>query len=245
LPVRVWPARCGRAARGETAVKHQEIAGSGVDARRHLDPAGYHAGRHRLRDRGRRGLARRGADAARKGTPGQGACGQGEPGMDKFNDGYGEANPTGAFGRYQLRRGILKDAGWLEKAPGDRWTAKARQNGVASFSDLLKNPAAQEAAMTDAMKAYEAQASARGLFSRIGQVIQGLEGPIMVSEARIIAASHREGATGVANYFKMLDAFGGDSKAANLDEKLKAIETRLRTFQHVPYQRITAPRRQP
>jgi len=123
--------------------------------------------------------------------------------------------------------------------------AKARQRGVASFADLLKNPHAQEAALTDAMKIYEARATRLGLFARVGQTIQGLNGSIAITEAGIIAASHRRGAAGVANHFEKLDAAGGDSKAANLDDRDTQIETRLRTFAAVPYRQLNPPTTQP
>jgi len=145
---------------------------------------------------------------------------------------------SGAYGRYQLRRAILIDAGWLENVKGEKWTAKARQNGITSYNDLLKNPPAQEAAMTDAMKEYERKAVKLGLLARVGQTIQGLKGPFQVTEAGIIAASHRGGSSGVANYFRRLDATGGDSRAATLGDRDIEIETRLRTFATVPYQRF-------
>jgi len=91
---------------------------------------------------------------------------------------------------------------------------------------------------------YEAYAERLGFFRRVGGAILGLEAPIVITEAGIIAACHRAGVGTVAGYFKKLDASGGDSKVADLTLEERWVESRLRNFQSVPYQRFNPPRGQ-
>jgi hypothetical protein len=50
-----------------------------------------------------------------------------------------------------MLKGALVDAGWKNKDGG--WTEKAEEAGVKSDDDFLKNPDAQEQALTDTLEA--------------------------------------------------------------------------------------------
>jgi hypothetical protein len=79
-------------------------------------------------------------------------------GYRQFNDAGGG---VGALGRYQLRMGALIEAGWMDGL--GRWTEKAAGFGVKTSMDFLDRPEAQEAAMTDVLRDYDRQLSAKGL----------------------------------------------------------------------------------
>jgi hypothetical protein len=163
-----------------------------------------------------------------------------ESSADKPNHGYGERNAaSGALGRYQMMPRTLLDIRW--KDAGGGWTDRSRAQGVASDREFLTNPEAQEAAMDDLLRRYEAQAEEQRLFDRVGRKIRGRVAEITVTEAGIIAAVHRGGAERTRRYFEKIDRAGGDSARASLDERDRAIETRLRRFQGGTYQRGRRP----
>jgi hypothetical protein len=58
---------------------------------------------------------------------------------------------------------------------------------------------------------------------------------IAVTQAGLMAATHRAGAVGVSAYFTALQARGWTDEGSALSVKEKRVETRLRTFQDVPY----------
>ena len=72
--------------------------------------------------------------------------------------GYRSVNASGALGRYQLTRtGGLRSAGMADGS--GRWTGKWGVHGAAEF---LANPAAQELALEDYMRAMEGYNGAAG-----------------------------------------------------------------------------------
>ncbi|CUW38348.1 conserved protein of unknown function [Magnetospirillum sp. XM-1] len=157
-----------------------------------------------------------------------------ERSAEQINDGYGERHPGGALGRYQITPITLDQAGWKI---GGAWTDKAREHGVASDEDFLKNPAAQEAAMSDIMREAERQADSKGLYSHAGRTYSGVGGEsVTITDAGIAAAAHRHGAGATANYIRR--RVNGRKAAAPEDRaRDKQIEKRLRDFEKVPYTR--------
>lgn len=161
------------------------------------------------------------------------------------NRGWGAVNETKgpdgrvtdrALGRYQMTTSALVDAGY--KHPDGTWTGKG---GVKSDKDFLSSPDAQNAALGDFTgKLWGQLGDARG---KIGGKINGIKGDITITQGGLIAAAHRRGASRVNEYFNWLSKNGGNSKAnyQKLDPRLakqfKQIETRLREFQAVPYER--------
>jgi len=164
----------------------------------------------------------------------------GKDGWEKWNKTGGG---IGALGRYQIREDGLKDAGFIDK--NGQWTGKGN---VRSIQDFLKNPSAQNLALRDYSAALDRHIKGKGLENRIGQTIVGVLGDFKVSRSALAAASHRHGTGGVNEYFRWLDAHGGNSRdhiaemPDQLKEQLKEIETRLRSFQNVPYKELTQPR---
>ena len=161
---------------------------------------------------------------------------------------YGAKNESGeyaALGRYQLRRAVLQEAGWQD-ADGN-WTDKARQAGVKSEAEFLRNREAQDQAMTDVMAAIKRQADTtpdnKGkrpnirLSDSIGKEFVGKEGGIKVTEAGLHAAIHRRGASAVREYFARFYALGNQSPVVKSGisgvTPDSEIETRLREFQNV------------
>ena len=155
--------------------------------------------------------------------------------------GYGVVNADGtAFGRYQIRRAALADAGWLATRAGG-WTAYAAEQGVRSDSDFLASPAAQEAALNDVMRRNQDQLRANGAYRRIGQQVTSLDGtPLRVTESGLAAAAHREGAGRTREYLAHREA--GLPRPQSLRgqrgllSSFNEIERRLRAFADTPYQ---------
>ncbi|HEU0069774.1 MAG TPA: hypothetical protein VFS04_00640 [Alphaproteobacteria bacterium] len=153
----------------------------------------------------------------------------GKDGWEKWNKAGGG---IGALGRYQVRKAALKDAGFLDK--NGKWTGKGDAWNIEGF---LKNPSAQNMALRDYSAALDRQIKSKGLESRIGQTIKGVLADIEVTQSGLAAAAHRHGAGGVREYFRWLDEHQGNSRdhLAQMTDHLKEIESRLRTFQNVPY----------
>jgi len=157
-----------------------------------------------------------------------------ERSAEQTNDGYGERHPGGALGRYQITPITLDQAGWKI---GGTWTDKAREHGVASDDDFLKNPAAQEAAMSDIMREAERQADSKGLYNHSGRTYPGVGGEsVTITDAGIAAAAHRHGAGATANYLRRR-VNGRKADAPEDRTRDKQIEKRLRDFEKVPYTR--------
>lgn len=153
----------------------------------------------------------------------------GKDGWDKWNKTGGG---IGALGRYQIRQDGLKDAGFINK--NGQWTGKGN---VRSIEEFLRSPEAQNLALRDYSAKLDQQLKSKGLEDRIGQTVKGVLGDIEISRGALAAAGHRHGAGGVRSYFRWLDQHEGNSRdhVADMPSQLKEIETRLRTFQSVPY----------
>lgn len=95
-----------------------------------------------------------------------------------------------------MQEDALIDAGW--KNTDGTWSEKAGEAGVHSDKDFLANPNAQEQAFTDALQAYHNQLSNDGGLSDVGETIKDSTGkPLAVTEAGLMAATHKEGARAV------------------------------------------------
>jgi hypothetical protein len=141
-----------------------------------------------------------------------------------------------AYGRYQMRKPALQDAGMMW-ADGS-WTGKYGINDDVGF---LNNPAAQNAALKDLTDKIDGYVKKRGHIGRIGERIDGVLENFKVSQSGLAAAVHKEGIGMVGRYFDWLDQNGGNSHD-NIEvlpqeqkDRFKAVETRLRTFRDVPY----------
>lgn len=169
------------------------------------------------------------------------------------NQGYAASN-RGAYGRYQMRAPALQDAGLIDDK--GKWTGKY---GVTSYEDFLRQPEAQEKAFADFMARTE------GYVRHIvpgyeGRRIEGARAPFEVTEAGLIAAAHRQGASMLAPYFEFQKANNwksgefenipdhvvariaqlqdGVANPQSARDVLSSIETRLREFSRIPYRRI-------
>lgn len=163
-----------------------------------------------------------------------------ESSTGKPNGGYDQKSATTtALGRYQILDGALLDAGW--KDTHGSWTAKAQAAGVNSDDDFLKNPEAQEQALTDVTQRNTEQlrAKANGSYARIGStVIDSSGNKITVTEAGLIAAAHKQGARAVKDYFTWVNGLNGNTQGTNPVGAPKIIGGRLRNAADTPYNRV-------
>ncbi len=149
-------------------------------------------------------------------------------------DGYGTRRDDGdgyALGRYQMRRPALLDVGMIRR--DGSWTGKY---GVNSAEDFLNSPRAQDAALKDLTEIIETR-YIKNYGSRIGKTIKGLEGDIVVSKGNLVGAVHKQGIGSVGKYFDWLEQNAWDSRAnkQSMSDSAKAVETRLRLLEGVPY----------
>lgn len=150
--------------------------------------------------------------------------------------GYGQASKgSTALGRYQILQSGLVDAGWKVKETG-QWTDRARVAGVNSDADFLANPAAQEAAMTEYMRAVERQLTAKGARWHLGETYVGPDGlPVRVTEAGLAGAGHREGAGLTNNTLVKLER-KANGKRVNFTPGEKRAIRRLRALSDKKYE---------
>jgi hypothetical protein len=167
-----------------------------------------------------------------------------------------DAENAGAYGRYQMRRPALIDAGMMN-ADGS-WTGR---HGIRSPDDFKRNPKAQEQAFADFMRRTEGYLQAEGLTKYIDRALPGRVATFPVTESGLAAAAHRQGAGMVKAYFDFKERTNwaksdfstipeADRAAvARLQTGLKesdrqsaetvfsSVETRLREFSRIPYRR--------
>ncbi|HEV2547689.1 MAG TPA: hypothetical protein VGU20_10150 [Stellaceae bacterium] len=167
-------------------------------------------------------------------------------------DGYDEERQSGkALGRYQLQKGTaLQDIGWVDDK--GRWTAEAAKHGVTSDRDFLDNREAQETALDTVLAREEVQArntfvtvtASDGTTQRTslwnlaqqGQTYTDDEGrTIKITRAGIIAAAHRGGVPGTADFVERVASNGWRTKGLSSKKNDPAIARRLRRAQDVPY----------
>ena len=145
------------------------------------------------------------------------------------DNGYGAESPSGkALGRYQMQKDALIDGGWKDR--DGTWSEKANEAGIRTDKDFLANPDAQEQAFTDALQAYHDQLSNDGARSYVGQTVKDSTGnPLVVAEAGILAAAHKQGARAVRQYLDPV------ARTHLKPQQLKNIEGRLRYAADIPY----------
>lgn len=162
-----------------------------------------------------------------------------ETGRDAGDFGYGMRGQAGttALGRYQLNRITLQEAGWRD-ARGD-WTTRAAAMGIRTDDYFLRTPVAQEAALGDALRAYERQLRWAGASDLIGSTVRGLGGtPVPVTMGGLVAAAHREGAPTVRRYIAhRLEGRATPPSVAGRGDlsRFNQIEERQRAFAATPY----------
>jgi hypothetical protein len=159
---------------------------------------------------------------------------QAEQSADKPNHGYDQQNrKSQALGRYQLTPKARETSGWIH--PDGRWTEKAQNEGVYGNDKFLSLPFAQEKALDDLLDSYEAEIKAAKLDSHLGQKIDGLKAEITITEAGLVAATHRGGAKRTRQYLDKVLSPDYQKGVTPLQKEELAIEQRLREFQDVPY----------
>ncbi|MCM0022021.1 MAG: hypothetical protein NBV67_18690, partial [Tagaea sp.] len=145
------------------------------------------------------------------------------------------------LGQYQIKDSTLQEVGLKNRdgtwAPGQlHGTVDGVRREIRSNEDFLKSTDAQDAALSRVLQSYRVQAERRGLDQHIGQRLEGVRFPVLITESGLAAASHRAGVGAVNQYVDRLQRNGWDSDRARrgLDDRQKrlhdAIETRLRLF---------------
>jgi hypothetical protein len=164
--------------------------------------------------------------------------------------GYGTDKGNGALGRYQFRKGALKQIGVLATAkingkPTLVWTGKY---GVYSKNDFLNSEEAQERAFDDFTEEKFKQLKSKGALKYIGKVIKDPDGDVIITLEGLIAAAHHHGPGGVNSYLNWMASHGWDAaryteRFANrytgipIPEKRRAyrqIHGRINKFQNIP-----------
>ena len=150
--------------------------------------------------------------------------------------GYSARNAQGALGRYQLTPIALLDIGW--KRGDGSWTGRF---GITSDEEFLADPEAQEHALAEYLERTRRNAVAEGVFTRLGKTIDGIVAPFEITEAGIMAAAHRMGATKLREYLEHIEATGWRSDPTTFPEgrndDYRAVEKRLREFSQEKYLR--------
>ena len=151
---------------------------------------------------------------------------------------YTKINPTGggigALGGYQIRKGGLIDAGYINDQ--NQWTGK---EGINSLHDFINDPTKQEKVLDDFMYSKYNQLKNNGSFNYLELPIHGLVADFVITETGLLAASHREGARAVYNYLSSLEKDDNGQYYIDYDKiqdpminnQFRHIETRLREFE--------------
>ncbi len=186
------------------------------------------------------------------------------------------SNGYRALGRYQLTPDALVDAGLMKIVePNPRAQHPDYQNTpkgsvprtyrwvgavdigsetfqINSAQDFLESPKAQEYAMASYLNELQVQMSTKNLYDFEGLKIRGKEGIITITEAGLVAASHRRGAGTVRQYLSAVipdrgeagrkdSTFAYDSNRVysslegNRVAWFEQVETRLREFEKVSF----------
>lgn len=178
---------------------------------------------------------------------------------------YGVVNEFGYAGKYQFGVDALTSTGWISNGAqinGNNysqaaWTGKASSYGVGSLDDFLNNPAAQDAAMRDAMGLYRSEMQRRGLDQYVGTNFMGQP----LTEQEIMAMMHHAGPAGAqallegkldqgdglgtttAEYLARLrgeqwdgSGFGGDAGAIALGGGMSALQQPAAVTEVMPFQ---------
>jgi hypothetical protein len=144
-----------------------------------------------------------------------------------------------ALGRYQLRPATLQDTG-MKDANGN----STGKYGVASESDFLKNPLAQEKVFADALNTYQTQLRRLGALRSVGQRVNQPQATISITTDGLVAAAHREGAERVRQYLEHQRNNGWGSNFSGLppeqERAFKEIDKRLSGFEKVQRRKTVA-----
>lgn len=156
-----------------------------------------------------------------------------ERSSDKPHDGYREhARTSKALGRYQLTPIALADTGWRNL--DGTWTREAREKGVNSDVDLLRNPAAQEEAMAAYLRRNDAQLDENRSKNHIGKRYTGHDDrSFNVTEGGLAAAAHREGPKRTKEALDKLKSKKAGNPKEFSDSEKKVIK-RLHDFAEMP-----------
>ena len=156
--------------------------------------------------------------------------------------GYAEVNPDRAWGRYQMTRDALTDAG-IHVSKAKMWAGPlARKMGIRSEQDFLNNPLAQERAIQVYLERTERALRNKGATAHIGRTFKGIKDKITVTQSGLLAAAHRRGVGNVALYLDHLKRHNWISDRSTfpegeLGEFFLNVETRLRLFQATQHRR--------
>ena len=156
--------------------------------------------------------------------------------------GYAEVNPDKAWGRYQMTKGALIDAG-IHDSNAKNWMGPlARKMGITSEHDFLNNPLAQEKAVQVYLERTERALRNKGATVHIGRTFKGIKAKITITPSGLLAAAHRRGAGNVALYLDHLKRHNWISDRSTfpdgkLEEIFLNVETRVRLFQATQHRR--------
>ena len=90
--------------------------------------------------------------------------------------------------------------------------------------------------MTDVLRDYDRQLTAKGLDQHIGKKYTGVDGRnVLITRPGVIAAGHREGMGATSSYLRRR-ANGQRSKKRDELDSDRRIERRIRDFSQVPYE---------
>ena len=152
-----------------------------------------------------------------------------------------ENDGKGQHGLYQLTQGQQFQMGATD-AEGN-WNP-GYYPGISSHTEFLNDPIAQQRVFHDAMRHYDSQLSSKGAYDFLGQTITGLEGNIVISEAGLLGAAHRQGAGATRDYLRHQERYGNVTEnwindrgkvSADDAEAFRRVERRLRLLQKTPY----------
>ncbi|MDK9721359.1 MAG: hypothetical protein OEL53_09275 [Rhodospirillales bacterium] len=165
-----------------------------------------------------------------------------------------KSSTSSAQGKYQITKGGLVDIGWKDRK--GNWTEEAKRHGVKSDDDFKKSASAQDKAAQAYFEKKDAAINEIGAKKHIGQEIDGLAGKFKISDAGLAAAAHRDGEGVVKDYLKHQQKNGWKSDFSKIDpnvadkwaikdrngnvvrateDRFRAVETRIRTFENVRY----------
>ena len=108
-----------------------------------------------------------------------------------------------ALGRYQMTEGALQDLGLMDA--GNNWLRSAKY-GIGSRKEFLNNPLIQERVMEDFLEIKENRLRNNGSLAHSGQQIEGKKATFTITEGALLAAAHRQGASGVRQYLDWMRA---------------------------------------
>lgn len=162
------------------------------------------------------------------------ATAEAEGSKNKPHGGARERNPkTNALGSYQMLRDAFRAIGWQDE--DGRWTSAAREWGIDTDEAFLDAPDAQEYAMRAYTRDNRRQLVANKSLEFVGRKFVSPNGrSFTVSEAGVLAAAHRAGASRTKRVLEKL-ARKSAGNSPNFDDKERAAISRMRMFEDVPY----------